>query len=154
VAAAHTTEIVPVRVASGSFEDDLRAVRVVWKRELIRFARNRLRIATSLAQPVLFLFVLGTGLSRLIHGGAGFDFRTFMFPGVVAMTILFTAIFSAVSIVWDRESTTTATLQHWPARLVPAPRPRMGAPKARQMSTVVMTSSASRGRTTPMGTWR
>jgi len=103
VAAAPTVEIVPVRVASGSFEDDLRAVRVVWKRELIRFSRNRLRIATSLAQPVLFLFVLGTGLSRLIHGGAGFDFRTFMFPGVVAMTILFTAIFSAVSIVWDRE---------------------------------------------------
>lgn len=103
MADTRTAEIAPVRIASGRFEDDLRAVRVVWKRELIRFARNRLRIATSLAQPVLFLFVLGTGLSGLIPGGAGFDFRTFMFPGVIAMTILFTAIFSAVSIVWDRE---------------------------------------------------
>jgi ABC-2 type transport system permease protein len=75
----------------------------VWKRELIRFSRNRLRIATSLAQPILFLFVLGGGLSHLISTGSGFDFRTFMFPGILAMTVLFTAIFSAVSVVWDRE---------------------------------------------------
>jgi ABC-2 type transport system permease protein len=61
MAAAPTAEIAPVRIASGRLQDDLRAVRVVWKRELIRFGRNRLRIATSLAQPVLFLFVLGTG---------------------------------------------------------------------------------------------
>jgi ABC-2 type transport system permease protein len=98
-----TAEIMPVRVAGGTLNDDWRAVRVVWKRELIRFARNRLRIATSLAQPILFLFVLGTGLSHLIGRGTGFDFRTFMFPGVLAMTVLFTAIFSAVSVVWDRE---------------------------------------------------
>jgi len=83
--------------------DDLRAARVVWKREIIRFSRNRIRILTSLAQPVLFLFVLGTGLAPVIKVPGGFDFRTFMFPGVIAMTILFTAIFSAVSIVWDRE---------------------------------------------------
>ncbi|MGH9089202.1 MAG: ABC transporter permease [Acidimicrobiales bacterium] len=80
---------------------------MVWRRELIRFRRNRLRIITSLVQPVLFLFVLGTGLSSLIGrgvpGGGGGEFRTFMFPGVVAMTVLFTAIFSSVSIVWDRE---------------------------------------------------
>jgi ABC-2 type transport system permease protein len=90
-------------VPGGTLNDDWRAVRVVWKRELIRFSSNRLRIATSLAQPVLFLFVLGTGLSHLISTGSGFDFRTFMFPGVLAMTVLFTAIFSAVSVVWDRE---------------------------------------------------
>ena len=83
--------------------DDLRAARVVWKRELIRFRRNRIRIVTSLAQPILFLFVLGTGLGTVIKTSGHFDFRTFMFPGVIAMTILFTAIFSAVSIVWDRE---------------------------------------------------
>ena len=96
-----------VRVAGGRLKDDVRAVRVVWKRELIRFSRNRLRIITSLVQPVLFLFVLGTGLSSLVGKGiqttGHVDFRTFMFPGVVAMTVLFTSIFSAVSIVWDRE---------------------------------------------------
>jgi ABC-type multidrug transport system, permease component len=98
-----SVQVAPVRVASGTLADDWRAVKVVWKRELIRFRRNKPRIVTSLAQPVLFLFVLGTGLAHLIPGGAGFDFRTFMFPGVITMTILFTAIFSAVSIVWDRE---------------------------------------------------
>jgi ABC-2 type transport system permease protein len=100
---------VPVRVAGGRFRDDVRAVHVVWRRELIRFGRNRLRIVTALVQPVLFLFVLGTGLSSLVGRGfaagttSGVNFRTFMFPGVVAMTVLFSAIFSAVSIVWDRE---------------------------------------------------
>ena len=98
-----SVRVAPVRVASGTFADDWRAVKVVWKRELIRFSRNKPRIVTSLAQPVLFLFVLGTGLAHLIPGATGFDFRTFMFPGVISMTILFTAIFSAVSIVWDRE---------------------------------------------------
>ncbi|HMK98551.1 MAG TPA: ABC transporter permease [Acidimicrobiales bacterium] len=97
----------PVRVAGGRVRDDLRAIRMVWKRELIRFGRNRLRIITALVQPVLFLFVLGTGLSSLVSRGiptsGGVNFKTFMFPGVVAMTVLFTAIFSAVSIVWDRE---------------------------------------------------
>jgi ABC-2 type transport system permease protein len=97
-------EVAQVRVAGGTRRDDARAVRMVWKREIVRYFRNRVRIMTSLAQPVLFLFVLGTGLSPIIRtGGAHVDFRTFMFPGVIAMTILFTAIFSAVSIVWDRE---------------------------------------------------
>jgi len=96
-------EIAPVRVHSGSLLDDWRAIRVVWKRELIRFGRDRMRIITALAQPVLFLFVLGTGLSSLVGHIGPYNYRTFMFPGVVAMTVLFTAIFSAVSIVWDRE---------------------------------------------------
>jgi len=100
-----TTTVANVRIAGGTWRDDLRGMRMVWRRELIRFGRNRPRILTSMAQPVLFLFVLGTGLSPIIRTGIGahVDFRTFMFPGVIAMTILFTAIFSAVSIVWDRE---------------------------------------------------
>jgi ABC-2 type transport system permease protein len=105
-ATPHRAAPAPVRVAGGRWQDDVRAVAMVWRRELIRFSRNRLRIVTSLVQPVLFLFVLGTGLSSLVGRGLGsgaVDFRTFMFPGVVAMTVLFTAIFSSVSIVWDRE---------------------------------------------------
>ena len=95
--------LAPVRVAGNGVADDLRAIMVVWKRELIRFLRNRLRILTSLAQPILFLYILGTGLSPLISQTEHFNFRTFMFPGVLGMTILFTSIFSAMSIVWDRE---------------------------------------------------
>jgi ABC-2 type transport system permease protein len=100
---AAALEVPMVRVAGGRTIDDLRALWVVWKRELIRFSRNRLRILTSLAQPVLFLFILGTGLSSIIPTAAHFNFRTFMFAGVLGMTVLFTSIFSAISIVWDRE---------------------------------------------------
>src|SRR6185312_12592462 len=57
-----THEIARVRVPTRSWRGELRAIRVVWRRELIRFSRDRLRIVTSLVQPFLFLFVLGTGL--------------------------------------------------------------------------------------------
>ena len=83
---------------------DVRAVRVVWQREMIRFFNDRLRIVTSLIQPVLFLFVLGTGLSTITAGAVhNVNFRTFMYPGALSMAVLFTAMFSAASIVWDRE---------------------------------------------------
>ncbi|MDE3064360.1 MAG: ABC transporter permease [Acidobacteriota bacterium] len=76
---------------------------MVWTRELIRYTRNRTRIVSGLMQPVLFLFVLGYGMSGLVGTSGGFDFRQFVFPGVVAMTVVMTAMFSAISIVWDRE---------------------------------------------------
>ena len=99
------TELIRVAVPERSIRADLRAVNIVWRRELIRFRSDRLRAVTSLVQPVLFLFVLGTGLSRLAGHGlpSGVDFKTFIYPGVLAMSVLFTAIFSAASIVWDRE---------------------------------------------------
>ena len=99
------TAAIRVAVPEQSLRHDLRAVSIVWRRELIRFRSDRLRAITSLVQPVLFLFVLGTGLSRLASRGlpSGIDFRTFIYPGVLAMSVLFTAIFSAASIVWDRE---------------------------------------------------
>jgi ABC-2 type transport system permease protein len=94
-----------VSVPEHSLRSDLRAVSIVWRRELIRFRRDKLRAITSLIQPLLFLLVLGTGLSSLAKGGmpAGVSFKSFIFPGVLAMSVLFTAIFSAASIVWDRE---------------------------------------------------
>jgi ABC-2 type transport system permease protein len=95
---------VGVRVPTRSLRGELRAVRVVWKRELIRFSHDRLRILTSLMQPFLFLFVLGTGLSRLASAGTyGVDLKTFVYPGVLCMAVMFTAMFSAASLVWDRE---------------------------------------------------
>ena len=99
------TELIRVAVPERSIRADLRAVSIVWRRELIRFRSDRLRAVTALVQPVLFLFILGTGLSRLAARGMppGVDFQTFIYPGVLAMSVLFTAIFSAASIVWDRE---------------------------------------------------
>ena len=104
-AAPDVVDAIRVSVPSHGLRHDLRAVSVVWRRELIRFRTDRLRAVTALVQPVLFLFILGTGLSALARGGlpAGVDFKTFIYPGVLAMSVLFTSIFSAGSIVWDRE---------------------------------------------------
>ena len=97
-------QLAGVRVPTGSWRGELRAVKVVWKRELIRFSRDRLRILTSLMQPFLFLFVLGTGLSKLASAGThGVNLKTFVYPGVLCMAVMFTAMFSAASLVWDRE---------------------------------------------------
>jgi ABC-2 type transport system permease protein len=84
---------------------DLKGAYTIWYRDVLRFARDRPRIIASLAQPMLYLFVFGTGLASAISATAGdaLDFRQFMFPGILAMAVLFTAIFSAISIVWDRE---------------------------------------------------
>ena len=96
--------IARVRVPARSLRSELRAIKVVWKRELIRFRRDRLRILTSLIQPFLFLFVLGTGLSSLARAGThGLNYRTFVYPGVLCLAVMFTAMFSAASIEWDRE---------------------------------------------------
>jgi ABC-2 type transport system permease protein len=97
-------EVVRVHVPQRSFASELRAIKIVWRRELIRFKNDRLRIATSLVQPFLFLFVLGEGLQSLSHAGThGVDLETFIYPGILCMAVMFTAMFSAASIVWDRE---------------------------------------------------
>ncbi len=101
---ATTVEIARVRVPQSSTRSELRAIKIVWEREVVRFASDRLRMATALVQPLLFLFVLGTGLSRIASAGTGgLNLRTFLYPGILAMSVLFTAMFSAASIVWDRE---------------------------------------------------
>jgi ABC-2 type transport system permease protein len=103
-AAAGRQPVAGVRVPPRSWRGDARAVKIVWQRELIRFGQDRLRIVTSLVQPFLFLFVLGTGLSRVAAAGThGVDLRTFVYPGVLCMAVMFTAMFSAASLVWDRE---------------------------------------------------
>jgi ABC-2 type transport system permease protein len=81
----------------------LRATWVVTRRELLRLKQDRARMVTMLLQPVLFIFVMGTGLASIVDTGGGTDFRTFLFPGVLATSVLFTAAFAGISLVWDRE---------------------------------------------------
>jgi ABC-2 type transport system permease protein len=98
------SEIVRVRVPARTWRSELRAIKIVWRRELIRFVNDRMRIVTALIQPLLFLFVLGSGLQQLSSASTGgVDLKTFIYPGILCLAVMFTAMFSAASIVWDRE---------------------------------------------------
>src|SRR3954454_12963601 len=81
----------------------LRAAWVVTRRELLRFRQDRARMVTMLLQPLLFIFVMGTGLGSIVDTGGSTSFQTFLFPGVLATSVLFTAAFAGISLVWDRE---------------------------------------------------
>lgn len=73
---------------------------------MIRFFRERARVVTSFVQPLLYLLVFGTGLGATVRAsalGGTDDYRVFLLPGTIAMTCLFTSMFAAVSIMWDRE---------------------------------------------------
>jgi ABC-2 type transport system permease protein len=101
---AANAPVVRVHVPKRSFGSELRAIKIVWRRELIRYKSDRLRMATTLVQPLLFLFVLGSGLQRLSSAGThGVNLKTFIYPGILCISVMFTAMFSAASIVWDRE---------------------------------------------------
>jgi ABC-2 type transport system permease protein len=96
----------PFAVGGGIFG----AIYIVWWRDLIRYWRDRARVGASLAQPLLYLVIFGTGLASSLGGGfgasagaAGVSYTQFIYPGVISMSVLFTAIFGAMSIVWDRE---------------------------------------------------
>ena len=98
------TDVVRVTVPQRSLRSELRAIKIVWKRELIRYFSDRLRIVTALVQPLLFLFVLGAGLEQLSSASTdGVAYKTIIYPGILAISVLFTAMFSAATIVWDRE---------------------------------------------------
>jgi ABC-2 type transport system permease protein len=87
------------------------AVYIIWYRDVLRFWRDRTRLFASLAQPLLYLIIFGVGLSSSLAKGsfAGngvpktFNYTQFVYPGILGMAVLFTAIFSAMSVVWDRE---------------------------------------------------
>lgn len=85
---------------------ELVGVYTIWLRDLKRFFRDKPRIIGSIAQPTIYLFILGSGLAnsfKIFGSIRGEDFLHFMYPGIIGMTILFSSLFSAVSIIWDRE---------------------------------------------------
>lgn len=79
------------------------AVYVMWLRQLIRYWRTRSRIVGSLAQPVLFLVALGFGLGPMFSQAGGGSYIQFLAPGIIGMSILFTAMFSGMEVIWDRQ---------------------------------------------------
>ena len=97
-------DVAAVRVPERTWRSELRAVRTVWRRDMIRFAGDRAQVMTWLVQPLLFLFALGSGLQSLSAASTGgVDLKTFIFPGALCIAVLFTAMVSAASLVWDRE---------------------------------------------------
>ena len=101
---ALATSVAAVRLPERSWRSELRAVKVIWQRDLIRFADDPMRIVAWLFQPLLFLVVLGVGLQSLAAPSShGVDLKTFIFPGVLTISLVFSAMFTAASLVWDRE---------------------------------------------------
>jgi len=79
------------------------AIYILWLRQVKRYFRARARILASLGQPLLFLLALGFGLGPIFKKAGGGDYIQFLAPGVIGMTILFTAIFSGIELIWDRQ---------------------------------------------------
>jgi ABC-2 type transport system permease protein len=80
---------------------EIEGIYTIWLREVIRFWRDKSRIVSSLVQPLLFLIVLGGGFSFVRFGNV--NYQTFLFPGIVAMSLVGISIASGVSVIWDRE---------------------------------------------------
>lgn len=76
---------------------------ILWLRQIKKYLRSRARIIGSLGQPVLFLVALGFGFGPIYAKAGGGNYLQFLAPGVIAMSILFTAIFSGIEIIWDKQ---------------------------------------------------
>ena len=83
----------------------LKVIYTIWLREFITFMREKFRIIAMIGQPLLYLLVLGKGITAgmSLNGAANVDYISFMYPGIIGMSILFTSMFSAISIIWDKE---------------------------------------------------
>lgn len=76
---------------------------ILWLRQLKRYVRSRARIIGALGQPLLFLVALGFGFGPIFQKAGGGNYIQFLAPGIIAMSILFTSVFSGIEIIWDRQ---------------------------------------------------
>src|ERR1700688_731180 len=76
---------------------------MLWLRQLQRYIRSRARIVATLGQPVLYLVALGFGFGPVFRKAGQGDYIQFLTPGVIGMTVLFTAVFSGIELIWDRQ---------------------------------------------------
>jgi ABC-2 type transport system permease protein len=81
----------------------MEVIYVLWLRQLKRYFRSKARMIGSIGQPVLFLVALGFGFGPIFQKAGGGDYLQFLAPGVVAMGILFTAMFMGIEIIWDKQ---------------------------------------------------
>jgi ABC-2 type transport system permease protein len=82
----------------------LEVIYALWRRDMVKFLRDRRNLITSMTRPFLWLLAFGFGLRGSVRlPGMGGDFVSFLVPGIAAMTVLFSSMFAAISIVWERE---------------------------------------------------
>lgn len=82
---------------------EFNAIYVIVARELKKFIREKSRLIAAIARPLLWLFIVGAGISQLVPRETGVSYTQFIFPGIIGMTILFSSMFSSISIIWDKE---------------------------------------------------
>ena len=105
-AVADATPHADIVTTSPAGNEFVRGFTVVANRELTRLIHDRARMVSSIAQPLMFFVIFGAGFNRMISSESlapGVGFIQFLFPGIVAQTVFMTAIFSGLSVVWDRE---------------------------------------------------
>jgi ABC-2 type transport system permease protein len=81
----------------------MNTIYILWLRQIKRYLRSRARIVGSLAQPLLFLVALGFGFGPIFQRAGAGNYLEFLTPGIIAMSIIFTAIFSGIEIIWDKQ---------------------------------------------------
>lgn len=79
------------------------AIYILWLREVKKYIRSKSRIFGSLGQPILYLLAFGYGLGAIYSKGTGGNYIQFLAPGIILMTVLFSAIFSGISLIWDKQ---------------------------------------------------
>jgi ABC-2 type transport system permease protein len=83
---------------------ELVGIYAVWLREFKRFYRDKAGFVSSIARPMLWLLILGLGIGGAMRfSGMNLDYLPFITPGIIAMSVLFTSLFSGISVIWDRE---------------------------------------------------
>src|SRR5690349_11598625 len=76
---------------------------ILWLREVKKYVRSRVQIIASMGGPLMYLGVLGFGLGPVFKKAGEGSYLQFMAPGVIGMTVLFTAMFSGIAMLWDRQ---------------------------------------------------
>ena len=85
-------------------QKDFQAIYVLWLRQMKRFLRAKSRVITTIIQPLFFLFIFGFGFNIAVFPGMQGSYINFLAPGIIAMAILFSSMFTGVSVLWDKQS--------------------------------------------------
>lgn len=82
---------------------ELRGIYAVWLREVKRYVRDRMRIITAVTAPIVWLLLFGVGFSSFFRQFGGINYLNYIYPGIIAQSLLFTSVFLGISVIWDRQ---------------------------------------------------